>query len=124
VSNLMMIAAGGAAGALLRHWMSSGVYALLGRGFPWGTLVVNVAGSLAAGFLYVWLFERSSLGPEWRALLLVGLLGAFTTFSTFSVETLALIEQGALVKAMMNIAASILLCLVAAWAGMLAGRQL
>ncbi|KAF0192048.1 MAG: Integral membrane protein [Gammaproteobacteria bacterium] len=119
-----MIAAGGAAGALLRYWMSSGIYALLGRGFPWGTLVVNVLGSLAAGFLYVWLFERSSLGPEWRALLLIGLLGAFTTFSTFSVETLNLVEQGALVKAMLNIAGSVLLCLGAAWAGMLAGRQI
>lgn len=124
MNQTLMIAAGGAAGALLRYWMSGGIYALLGRGFPWGTLVVNVLGSLAAGFLYVWLFERSSLGPEWRALLLVGLLGAFTTFSTFSIETLNLIEQGELAKAMLNIAGSLVLCLVAAWAGMLAGRQL
>lgn len=124
MTQTLMIAAGGAFGALLRYWMSNGVHLLLGRGFPWGTLVVNVLGSLAAGFLYIWLIERSSLGPEWRALLLIGLLGAFTTFSTFSVETLNLVEQGEPLKATLNVIGNVLLCLGAAWAGMMAGRQL
>ena len=119
-----MIAAGGATGALLRFWMSGWVYAMVGRGFPYGTLVVNVTGSLVMGFLYVWLIERTNVGAEWRALLLIGLLGAFTTFSTFSIETLALVEDGEHLKAVINILTSVLLCLGAAWMGMVAGRQL
>ncbi len=121
---VVAIALGGAAGALLRFWMSGAVHALLGRGFPYGTLAVNVLGSLAMGFLYVWLLERSTLGPEWRGALLVGLLGAFTTFSTFSLETLNLVEEGALARAVANVLLSVVLCIGAAWCGMLAARQL
>ncbi|MGD8407722.1 MAG: fluoride efflux transporter CrcB [Thiohalophilus sp.] len=121
---IIFIAVGGALGSVFRFALSTGVYQWLGRGFPYGTLTVNVLGSLLMGFLYIVLLERSSLGPEWRALILIGLLGAFTTFSTFSLETLNLIESGALLKAAMNILLSVVLCLFAAWAGMLGGRQL
>jgi CrcB protein len=120
----MAIAAGGAAGALLRYWTSVGVHSLLGRGFPYGTLTVNVLGSLLMGFLYIFLVERMTLGVEWRAALLIGLLGAFTTFSTFSLETLNLFEQGEQLKALINILLSVTLCLVSTWLGILAGRQL
>jgi CrcB protein len=120
----LAIAAGGAIGALLRFWSANWIYGLLGRGFPYGTLAVNLAGSLLMGFCYVWLVERSSLGPEWRALVMVGFLGAFTTFSTFSIETMNLIEGGALLKAVMNMFLSVVLCVVAAWLGLVAGRQL
>ena len=121
---IIAIAIGGALGSVFRFALSTGVYQWLGRDFPYGTLTVNVLGSLLMGFLYIVLMERSSLGPEWRALILIGLLGAFTTFSTFSLETLNLIESGALLKAAMNILLSVVLCLFAAWAGMLGGRQL
>lgn len=119
----LAIAGGGAMGALLRFWMSTGIYNVLGRGFPYGTLAVNVLGSLLMGFLYVLLIDKLPLGPTWRAALLVGLLGAFTTFSTFSMETLNLIEEGELVKAILNVALSVMLCLFAAWIGVLAGRS-
>lgn len=119
----LAIAAGGAAGALLRFWMSTGIHQWLGRGFPYGTLAVNVSGSLLMGFLYVMLIDKLSLGPNWRAALLVGLLGAFTTFSTFSIETLNLMEEGEMLKAVLNILLSVVLCLVAAWVGVLAGRS-
>ncbi|MEO5344022.1 MAG: fluoride efflux transporter CrcB [Gammaproteobacteria bacterium SHHR-1] len=120
----LAIAAGGALGALLRFWVSNGVYQLLGRGFPYGTLAVNLLGSLLMGLLFVLLTERFAAAPELRAALLIGLLGAFTTFSTFSLETYNLIEQAAYFKAALNVLLSVLLCLLAAWLGLLLGRQL
>ena len=122
MSQVFAIAAGGASGALLRFWVSNGVYALLGRGFPFGTLAVNVLGSLVMGVLYVVLLERMTTGPDIRAALLIGLLGAFTTFSTFSMETVNLIEQAELVKAVLNILVSVTACVLAAWLGVLLGR--
>jgi len=119
----LAIAAGGAIGALLRFWMSNGIYSLVGRTFPYGTLAVNVLGSLLMGLLYVLLIDKLVLGAHWRAALLVGLLGAFTTFSTFSIETLNLIEEGELVRALLNVLLSVVLCLGAAWVGMLMGRS-
>jgi CrcB protein len=121
---VLYIAAGGAAGAVLRYWASTGVYAMLGRDFPYGTLAVNVAGSLLIGLLTVMLLERFDLDPQWRAAVLIGLLGAFTTFSTFSLETFYLLEQGELAKAVANVVLSVVLCLVATWVGILTGRQL
>ena len=120
---VIVIAIGGAIGALLRYWMSIWVYSFAGQGFPYGTLAVNVSGSLLIGFLYI-LIERMGLGIEWRAALLIGLIGAFTTFSSFSLETLNLFEQGEQLKAAMNIVLSVVLCLFATWLGILAARQL
>ena len=123
--NLMIaIAAGGAIGALLRFWMSTAVYTVLGRAFPYGTLAVNVVGSLLMGFLTIWLLERTSAGPAARAFLLIGLLGAFTTFSTFSIETMTLVESGQIFKAVFNALLSVGLCVTAAAFGLLLGRQL
>ena len=108
----------------MRYGASLGVYSLLGRGFPYGTLFVNVSGSLLMGLLSIVMLERFNVGPEWRAAILVGLLGSFTTFSTFSLETLNLLEQGDVMRAMVNIALSVIVCLAAVWLGMIIGRQL
>jgi CrcB protein len=124
LNQTLAIAAGGAIGALMRFWMSNGVYALLGRGFPYGTLAVNVLGSLLMGFLYILMIERLLIGGEWRAFALVGLLGAFTTFSTFSIETLNLLEQADYAKAAANMLISVLACVSAAFVGVMAARQL
>lgn len=124
MSQVLTIAAGGAVGAVMRYWVSTGVYLLLGRGFPYGTLAVNVLGSVAMGFLYILFLERMSVSPEWRAALLVGFLGAFTTFSTFSIETLNLIEQADYMKAGVNMIVSVTACLLACWVGVILGRQL
>jgi len=124
MTQVIAIAAGGAAGALLRYWVSNGIHAVLGRGFPYGTLTVNVVGSLLMGFLYIWLIERLASGPALRAFLLIGVLGAFTTFSTFSVETLNLVESGQLGKAILNVLISVVVCIAAAGLGILLARQL
>ena len=121
---LVAVAAGGACGALLRFWVTQGAHALFGRGFPLGTLAVNVTGSVAIGVAYVMFFERHDLAPEWRAALVTGFLGAFTTFSTFSMDTLLLIQQGEHVKAGTNVASNVVLCLAGCWLGMAAARQL
>ncbi len=124
MNQVLAIAGGGALGALLRYWASTGVYALTGRAFPYGTLFVNVLGSLLIGFLYVWLLERMSGGVALRAFLLIGVLGSFTTFSTFSLETLNLIEAGQPGRAAMNMLVSVVICVAAAALGVQLARQL
>ncbi|MEJ2321471.1 MAG: fluoride efflux transporter CrcB [Gammaproteobacteria bacterium] len=123
MNQILLIAVGGAFGAISRYGLSSLVYQLTGRGFPWGTLMVNVTGSLLMGFLSVWLIERIA-SSDLRALLMVGFLGALTTFSTFSLETLELIEDGALARAFANMLVSVVVCVAAAWAGVLIARSI
>jgi CrcB protein len=124
IKTLFFIAGGGAFGAVLRYGASLGVYSLFGRGFPYGTLFVNVVGSLLMGILSIVLLNRFNVGPEWRAAILVGALGAFTTFSTFSIETMNLLEQGDITRGMLNVVVSVVLCLLAVWTGLILGRQL
>jgi len=118
------VAVGGAVGAVARYGMASGVYAVLGRGFPYGTFAVNLLGSLLMGFLFVYLLERITVGPEMRAAIIVGFLGSFTTFSTFSMETLTLINQGAYIKAALNIVLSVVLCILFTALGVVMARRL
>ncbi len=124
MKHILFIAFGGAIGAVMRYAVSNGMHAILGRGFPYGTMTVNVLGSLLIGLLYILLIERLGQSEEWRAVLIIGFLGAFTTFSTFSIESINLIESGEISKAMINILLSVAMCLVAAWAGVIIGRQI
>ncbi|WP_075109862.1 fluoride efflux transporter CrcB [Halofilum ochraceum] len=120
------IALGGAAGAVSRWLMATGVQRWLGRDFqfPWGTLSVNVLGSFAMGLLVLLFVERFDPGPALRLGLLVGFLGAFTTFSTFAVETVNLVQNDAPLRASVYVLASVGACVTAALAGMLIGRQI
>ncbi len=124
MNQLLAIAAGGALGSVARYGMSVSIYAMLGRTFPYGTLAVNVLGCLLMGFLTVLFLERLSVDGIWRAAILIGVLGGFTTFSSFSIETFNLIESGELVKAGLNMALSLVLCIMATWLGAIIGRQL
>jgi fluoride exporter len=125
MNQLISIALGGACGAVVRFLMSSGLYQWLGRGFPYGTLAVNVVGSFLIGLLTeALILQRIAIAVEYRAAILVGFIGAFTTFSTFSLETIYLLEQGSFGKAGLNILVSVLGCLLAVWVGLLLGRSL
>jgi len=117
------IALGGALGSVLRYLIASGLQTWSGRHVPIGTLVVNVSGCLAIGVLYVWLVERSPVAAEWRAFWLVGVLGGFTTFSSFTLETWHLFTHGEAFRAAGNVALSVILCLAATWLGVVAGRS-
>ncbi|MEX0755373.1 MAG: fluoride efflux transporter CrcB [Actinomycetota bacterium] len=124
MKTIVGIAFAGAAGALARY----GAGGLVGRfqdgAFPWGTLIVNVSGSFLLGLLFALFTERFIVSPELRITLTVGFVGAFTTYSTFSLETLTLLEDGAHGLALLNVVASLVLGLLAAWGGVSLGRSL
>lgn len=120
---MVAIAAGGAIGAALRHSVSSQVYHWMGRDFPYGTLTVNTLGSFLIGFLGILLVERFQVSVEVKVFLLVGILGAFTTFSTFSLDALVLIQKGQNLKALGYMLGSVLICVVSCWLGFLAAKQ-
>jgi len=124
MTQVLAIGIGGALGSLLRFWISTWVHSFAGRAFPYGTLVVNVLGCLAMGFLFVLFLERLSDNAVLRAGVLIGVLGGFTTFSSFSIETFSLIETGELTKAVLNMLGSLILCVGATWIGVILGRQL
>ena len=120
---LLVVAAGGALGAVSRYLATGWVQGLSGDFFPWGTLVVNVLGSLALGFGLVWL-QASVASAEARQFVAIGFLGSFTTFSTFSYETVAMLRDGEWWRAGGYVAASVVVGLMAVFLGMGAANAL
>ncbi len=119
MKHLLMIAMAGALGALCRYGL---VNLMGGRTFPWGTFVVNVLGSLAMGVLYVLVLEKAVLSPDMKPLLMTGFLGAFTTFSAFSLESWMLMDRGEPILAFAYILGSVILSLMALCVGILLTR--
>ena len=118
---LVFIALGGAGGAVSRYLLAHWVHSLWEGHFPLGTLLVNMLGSAAIGVVFV-LLERSLIHPDWRGVLMVGFLGAFTTFSTFSLETISLWEAGHMGQAMAYMIGSAVLCVLAAGVAIYSAR--
>lgn len=116
--NYLLIALGSALGGMARHAVGTWTLAQWGAGFPWSTLIVNVAGSFIIGAVAV----TAQINEEMKLFLAVGLCGGFTTFSAFSVQTLNLIEAGAWPAAAFNVIGSVVLCLTAVWLGALVMR--
>ncbi|WP_417763819.1 fluoride efflux transporter CrcB [Shewanella sp.] len=116
MNNLVWVALGGAGGAVLRYSISIFMIQLFGSSFPFGTLTVNVLGSFLMGIVAA-LSQLSHISPEVKALLGVGFMGALTTFSTFSNETLMLIQGGELLKAFLNVALNLIICLLMVYLG-------
>lgn len=123
--HIVLIFLGCGIGGIARYLTSNLAYQILGRTFPIGTLVVNVIGSLVMGILFILLLERiGNISQYLRSLLLIGFLGGFTTFSSFSIETINLFESGKHILAFVNIFASLILCILASGIGIIIGRQL
>ena len=121
---LLLVLAGGGLGAALRYLTGLWIAGRFGGAFPWGTLAVNVTGSLLIGLVATLADERGSIGPETRTFLVAGVLGGFTTFSAFSLETLRLEEAQTPARAALYVLASVALSLAAVLVGAAAGRGL
>ena len=119
----LVLAAGGLAGTLLRYAIDGCVYRFVAPVFPWGTFVVNIIGSFGIGFLWQ-IFENAAVAPYLKTLLMIGVLGAFTTFSTFMLETLQLLRDGEYKLAVLNMVLSNGLGLLTAFLGFVAARKL
>lgn len=123
MKQMLAIAAGASCGAICRWWMVLLIQRWFGTGYPWATLFVNAVGSFALGFLVIWFLDRTHLSDLLRLLLTVGFLGSFTTFSTFSVETVRLMEQGSVSLSLLHTIGSVALCIFMAWLGMLLAKM-
>jgi CrcB protein len=122
----LLIALGGALGSVARYWFSGVVARQFGETFPWGTLLVNISGSFAIGFFAALADPggRRNIGPSGRQFLMYGICGGYTTFSSFSLQTLELLRDGEWFRAGANAGASVGFCLVAVWLGYIAGASM
>lgn len=118
------IAGFGALGCLARYYLSSWVYAHLGRDFPYGTFAVNIVGAFLIGLVIEYGLRSTLISSNLRIGLTIGFMGGLTTFSTFSYETFTLMEDGQIITAFLNILASVVVCLAFTWLGILVARQI
>lgn len=121
---IIAVALAGALGALSRYGLEGLISGRFPGAFPLGTFVVNITGSFLLGLLFIVLTERTTVEPAVRTALTVGFIGAYTTFSTFSFETVRLLEDGAYATAALNVVATLAVGLVAVWFGMALGRAI
>lgn len=120
----LMVGIGGFAGAIARFWLGSYIGEKMGTRFPYGTFVVNISGSFLIGLTITLLAEKTDWSPNWRYLIPIGFIGAYTTFSTFEYETLRGVQDGQLWAPFLNVALSVMVGFVGVWAGVAAGKAL
>jgi len=120
----LAVAFGGALGAMSRFFIYNVFMRATTSTFPWATLTVNIVGSFLIGIAFVVITERLEMGPEVRGVVTVGFLGAFTTFSTFSMDTIGLLEQGQVGSAIIYVLSSVAVCIIAAWLGLTVAKFL
>lgn len=122
---IMLVFFGAGIGGVLRFVLGSLVYSVTGRNFPYGTLVINLSGSFIMGFLFVLITQRyTNLAPYLIAFMLVGILGGYTTFSSFSIETLRLFQDGKIAYAFTNVLVSTIGGILLAWVGYISAQKL
>ena len=124
MQHLLIVALGGALGSGIRHLVNLASLRLFGPGFPWGTLTVNIVGSLAMGLFVELLARRFGGSAELRLFVATGILGGFTTFSAFSLDVAVLYERGAIAQAAFYVAASLVVAVLALFLGMWLGKSL
>lgn len=122
--NWLPVAIGGALGAVSRFYVAETAYRLLARSFPYGILACNVIGSLLMGFFAILLIQKLQLSPMWRYAIMIGFLGGFTTFSSFSLDTIQLCQEGYWQKAVVYVFLSLILCFGATIIGMLIANKM
>ena len=122
MSKSLLVFIGGGIGAVFRYFLAGWIYKVVGSDFPYGTLVVNVLGCFVIGLFLTMAEDRFLVSPSVRTFVAVGIIGGFTTFSTFNFETLELLRDGAISLAVLNVGASVGIGLSATWAGAIIGR--
>jgi CrcB protein len=119
-----MVGIGGFVGAIVRFALGNYIGNRFGSRFPYGTFVINISGSFLIGFVLTMLAQRFDLSPNWRYLIPIGFIGAYTTFSTFEYETLRTVQGGQILMAFANVSLSVIVGFAAVWLGVVAGRAL
>lgn len=118
----LMVGIGGFLGAIARFWLGGYIGEKLGTRFPYGTLVINCTGCFVIGFIVTLMAERTHWNPNWRYLIPIGFIGAYTTFSAFEYETFRAMQDGEMLIAFLNVAISVVAGFLAVWLGVIAGR--
>jgi fluoride exporter len=124
MNKYLMVGVGGFIGAIARFWLGGYISNKLGTRFPYGTFVINISGSFFIGFILTLLAERTHWSPNWRYLIPIGFIGAYTTFSTFEYEALRGIQDGEFLIASLYVTLSVFVGFVAVWLGAMTGRSI
>lgn len=122
MTKILLLALAGACGTLFRYWLSDAVYSVLGSDFPWGTFAVNLLGCFLFGLMWVTAYERGFIPPQFRFIIMVGFMGAFTTFSTYIFESNALANDAQWLKLGANMIGQNILGFTSLYLGFLVGR--
>jgi CrcB protein len=119
-----VVGLGGFIGSIARFWLGGYISNRMGTRFPYGTFVINITGSFLIGLIVTLLAERAHWSANWRYLIPIGFIGAYTTFSTFELETFQSVRSGELLIALLNVALSVIIGFIAVWLGVVTGRTL